>query len=60
MGAIVAARPGSADPYQEQRGREGPPQRGGYSNFSRHAYPNQPEPAQPQPQGYYQDPGSAE
>ncbi len=45
----------AADPFQDQRGRDGPPQRGGYSNFSRHA-PNQPEPALPQPQGYYQDP----
>ena len=47
----------AADPYQEQRGRDGQPQRAGYSNFSRHAYPNQPEPALPQPQGYYQEPG---
>jgi len=47
----------AADPYQDQRGRDGQPQRAGYSNFSRHAYPNQPEPALPQPQGYYQDPG---
>ena len=44
----------AADPNQDQRGRDGQPQRGGYSNFSRHA-PNQPEPALPQ--GYYQEPG---
>ena len=44
----------AADPYQDQRGRDGQPQRGGYSNFSRHA-PNQPEPALPQ--GHYQEPG---
>ena len=47
----------AADPYQDQRVRDGQPQRGGYSNFSRHAYPNQPEPALPQAQGHYQEPG---
>ena len=44
------------DPYQDQRGRDGQPQRGGYSNFSRHAQPGPAEPTLPQPQGYYQDP----
>ena len=47
----------AADPYQDQRVRDGQPQRGGYSNFSRHAYPNQPEAALPQAQGHYQEPG---
>jgi SPOR domain len=45
-----------ADLYQDQRGRDTQQQRGGYSNFSRHAYPNQPDPTLPQPQGYYPDP----
>ncbi len=41
-----------ADPYQDQRGRDGQPQRGNYSNFRQAP----PEPALPQPQGYYQEP----
>ncbi len=44
------------DPYQDQRPRDSQPQRGGYSNFNRPAYPNQPQPTLPQPQGYYQEP----
>ena len=44
------------DLYQEQRARDNQAQRPGYSNFSRHAYSNQPDPTLPQPQGYYQDP----
>lgn len=44
------------DLYQDQRGRDNQAQRPGYSNFSRHAYPNQPDPALPQPQDYYQAP----
>ncbi len=45
-----------ADPYQDQRARDIQAQRGGYSNFSRQAYPTQPEPTLPQPQGRYQEP----
>ena len=44
------------DLHQDQRARESQQQRGGYSNFSRHAYQNPPEPSLPQSQGYYQDP----
>jgi hypothetical protein len=45
-----------ADLYQDQPGRDTQQQqRGGYSNFNRHAYSNQPDPALPQPQDYYQD-----
>ena len=50
---VIALR---RDPYQDQRPRDSQPQRGGYSNFNRPAYPNQPQPTLPQPQGYYQEP----
>ena len=47
----------SPDPYQDPRGRDAQPQRGGgYSNFNRNTYPNPQEPSLPQSQGYYPEP----